>query len=311
VLNCDFFPRADAAVSNVGEYFYALVPDSLGGGILQWDKSIRATLIHEVKHVTSNAARFTNPAATALEERWLEEATAVHAEEIWARTQFGNPWKGNATYAQTLFCERRFGIASNPQCRGKPLVMYGNYSLLYDYLEQNERYTPMGPTDDDDFVFYGAAWNLVRWAADNYATSEQAFFTALTQAAATGTTNLAARTGRPWPEMLSDWSIAVANDDRPGFTPAREQHKIQTWNTRDIFAGMNSELPQSFPRAFPLQPRAITMGAFTQTVSALRSGSFSMFELTGSAGGQVLELRSATGTAAAPPGLVMQIVRIQ
>lgn len=311
VVNCDFFPRAQAAVSNEGEYFYALVPDSLDGGIRIWDKSIRATLIHEVKHVTSNAERFVNEAATALEARWLEEATAVHAEEIWARTHFGNPWKGNATYAQTLFCERRFGIVSNPQCLGKPLVMYGNYSLLYDYLEQNERYTPLGPVDDDDFVFYGAAWNLVRWAVDNYATTEQAFFRGLTQSALVGVANLEARTGRPWPEMLSDWSLAVATDDRAGFAPAREQHRIQTWNTRDIFAGMNGELPANFARPFPLVPRAISFGTFTETVAALRSGSFALFELSGSGSAQILELRGTTEAQVAPPGLVMQIVRVQ
>ncbi|MFL5581526.1 MAG: hypothetical protein ACJ8AO_14245, partial [Gemmatimonadaceae bacterium] len=92
VLNCDFFPRSEAGVSNEGEFFYALVPDSLGGGIRDWDRGIRATLIHEVKHVTSNAERFARNAPT-LEERWLEEGTAVHSEEIWARTQFGNTWK--------------------------------------------------------------------------------------------------------------------------------------------------------------------------------------------------------------------------
>ena len=62
-----------------------------------WYWSIRATFIHETKHVASYVARVVNGTGN-FEVSWLEEGTARHAEEIWARQIYGAAWKGNARY---------------------------------------------------------------------------------------------------------------------------------------------------------------------------------------------------------------------
>jgi uncharacterized protein YjdB len=96
VVSCDFYPASQAPSSNLGEYFYAVSPTSAAAGYgsgtrESWRRQIRATIIHEVKHITSFAERFARNAS--FEELWLEEGLARHAEEQYARTLYGVPWE--------------------------------------------------------------------------------------------------------------------------------------------------------------------------------------------------------------------------
>ncbi len=50
-------------------------------------RTMRGTIVHEVKHIASYGAHIENPAATSFEESWLEEGMAMVAEEVWARGQ--------------------------------------------------------------------------------------------------------------------------------------------------------------------------------------------------------------------------------
>src|SRR5690606_18790484 len=119
--------------------------------------------------------------------------------------------------------------------------------------------------------FYGSGWGFVRWAVDHYAADEAAFLRALTQERSlAGVANLSARTGRPFAEMLADYMLALATDDRPGFSPARAQLRMPSWNLTDLFAGISENL-QGFPGPHPLVPRAITFGSFNVSVPSLRA----------------------------------------
>jgi hypothetical protein len=340
VLSCDFLPREGFPGStetfpgsNEAEVFYAAVPTKAGTGYAErydidsltadeWRWTIRATLIHEVKHITSYAERFARN-APALEETWLEEGTAMHAMELWTRTVFGNTWKGNADYRGTVYCDSHPATA---ECPDRPRVLVDAFYYLYSYLADVEALSPSVSDRDVDQIgtFYGSAWWLVRWAIDHYATSEADFLKALVQEPAlTGIDNLTARTGRSWAQLLADWTLASAVDDLPGFTPARAELTEPSWNLRDVFLGAHTDLGppsgrpaerQRFVEPFPLTPRPLAFGDFAAGAEGgitVMAGSAAYFELSGpQSAPQLLDLRGAAGGAPAPT-LGLAIVRVQ
>src|SRR5690606_33394761 len=107
---CDQFPNdAGNTASNFGEiiYLYQPIVDATGYANNtpdNWYRTIRSTVVHELKHLASYAARIAN-GAPSQESVWLEEGTARLAEELWGRQVVDDlPWKGNHGY----------GSSSNP-----------------------------------------------------------------------------------------------------------------------------------------------------------------------------------------------------
>jgi hypothetical protein len=318
VTSCDLFQRDSANLrsSNFGEYFYAFVPTAAGTGFSAntadfWLREIRETVVHEVKHLASIGAHLVND-ANSLEEVWLEEGTAFHAEEVWMRNSiYKVPWKGNSRYAATLYCDVR---PTFPQCTGAPFGTFDQFSILYDYLDSPGSSSLFGRVADNDFNFYGSAWSFVRWAIDRYAASEVAFLHALTQSAVnTGTANIVAQTNQPVDLMLGLWTLSLYLDDAPGVS-ANVDYDFPTWNTRDIYAGMNSDFPASngFPRAFPLIPQTVSMGTFAFDNVGIHAGSFAMYDLSGTTTiGQALGIAGSGGSGPAASTLRIAIARIQ
>jgi hypothetical protein len=312
VISCDFYPRNVSPSSNVGEIFYAFVPTDAGSGYPagvmtkdKWRRQIRAALIHEAKHITSFAEHLSRNAA--FEESWLEEATAMHAEELWSRTTYGSVWKGNTTYRNSIYCDARQTTA---ECADRPYVMQNHFSLLYDYLASVETLTPIGRATEADYTFYGSAWAFLRWVIDHHAQSDSAFLRPLTQEPTlSGLANVVARAGRPFPELLGDWSLAIAVDDYPNVSVARAQLAFPSWQTRDIFLSLSRDFP-GFPRSVPLATRLTQYGNFTADVT-VRGGTTAVFELSGlQTSTQLLELRTSTG-GPPPETMRMAIIRVQ
>jgi hypothetical protein len=320
VIACDLFTPAEIPSSNKAEIFYAYVPtlNTAGYGSnekLGWLRQIRPTLIHEVKHNTAfseRIARQPGKDTIFIEDRWLEESTARIAEELYSRTIYNSGAKQNLLYRPTIWCDIRAGNVAISQCLETPYVMFGHFDGLYDFLESNGSRTPLGEVASNDFSYYGSGWALTRWIADQYATSEAAFFKALIQQdTAYGTYNLEARAGHSWPEMLGDWSLAMMVDDYPGFTPQRVQLTFPSWNLRDIFAGMNTDIPSTFTKPYPLVPRTFPFGNFNDLVNTIRGGSFIMYELNGGAlTRQALELTAPNG-APVSRSIRLAIVRVK
>ncbi len=312
VISCDFYPRSVSPASNGGETFYAFVPtDPSAGypsGLLtkdKWRRQVRAALVHEAKHITSFAEHLARDAT--FEESWLEEATAMHAEELWSRTTYGSVWKGNTTYRNSIYCDAR---QTTPECADRPYVMQNHFSLLYDYLSSVETLTPIGRVTASDYSFYGSSWAFLRWVIDHHAPSDAAFLKPLTQEGTlSGLNNVIARAGRPFAELLADWSLAMAVDDYPNLTVTRPQLAFPSWQTRDIFLSLNRDFP-GYPRSVPLATRMVQFGNFTTDVT-VRGGSAAIFELGGlQTSTQLLELRTSTG-GPPPESMRIAIVRVQ
>ena len=312
VSGCDFFPPGEDGIeaSNLAEIFYAVVPTSAAPGFLNnsldpestkdaWRWNVRSTLIHEVKHITSVAERLAREVSQ--EETWLEEATAQVAVELYARGIYGTPWKANTNYVNGPYCDVR---PSWPQCAGRPDLLYHPLSFLQQHYGDPATRSVI---DGSESSIYGSSWSLVRWAIDHYAASESAFLQALTQQTPlTGIENLQARTGRTFEQMLSDWALAMATDDHANFAPSRPQLTMPSWQFRDIFAGMNTDFPNTYTRPYPPVSQFVSRESFAQTVSTMQGGTARSVELDlgSSAVGYAVELATTSAS------LRLNIVRL-
>ncbi len=317
VVNCDFNQVAQSPSSNVGEYFYAVVPTSPATGYANtdtkdfWLRLIRATVIHEVKHITAFGTRLLT-LSLPLEELSWEEGMARNAEELYSRTFYGTAAKANTGYLASLYCDLRFTQSTNQACFGRPLLMLRAIDNLYTYFGNTEQLTPLGRPFGGESSFYGSAWSIERWANDLFGTSESQFLKDWTVSPVTGVQNLEARNpGHSWEEMMGEWSLAMYQYDAAGFSPTNPHLRFLSWNIPDLFAGLSVDVPSLYPRRNPFNPHLQSFGNFGPTTVILNGGGVSYFELNGTQSArQLFEIRSFTG--GDPPSTIrVAIARVQ
>jgi uncharacterized protein YjdB len=313
VAGCDLYPASQdpsVAASNQAEVFYARsVTDTSStsttlDGRAQWLRQMPATMIHEAKHITAYAERLSR-SATVFEQVWLEEATAQVASELYGRAIHGNSWRSDATYNPTLWCESR---PTTPSCVGGIIAMGNHFAFLTDYLQNFENKSILSGTDDSDI--YGSSWLFVRWALDTYGgTSEAAFLRSLVQTSSrSGTPNMEAVTGKPFAQLLAEFTLMLASDNEPGTSAPFSE---PSWNLPDVFAGY-AELGTR-PTA-PLAMRTSATGQFTITSRNLRGGGAVLVRVGTSMSGatQLFELRSTSTAPLSPTSTVgMAVLRVQ
>lgn len=341
VASCDQFPNDDTSApgaggpytgsgingaSNFGEYFYLYQPAVVGTGYSRgntpdsWYRTVRATFIHESKHVASQAARAAKDAP--YEVGWLEEGTARIAEELWARKSiYDVPWKGNTGYGSAasprgIYCDVRPGWSECAGPRQPASAMQRHFSTLHTFLyAANSRLlSPFGATaSDSGSYYYAISWSLIRYAIDRYGASDADFLTALTDSTSTGAANLVERSGVPLERLLGGWALALAVDDYPGMTTPSADVQIPTWNFRGIYAGLHSDFPGTYPMAYPgpVGPDLSFGSLAPGDVTALRGGGVQLYHLSGTeTQAQLLRLQG-NGGGAPPPTLRLAIVRVQ
>jgi hypothetical protein len=283
---------------NGGEIFYGYAPKNANPEYGEetageWFWSIRSTVIHEVKHIASFAARLSSN-ATSWEDLWIEEGSAMAAEEIWARQVFSYGQNANVGYMASVGCEIR-GAFNLAPCEGKPGVMFLHFLQLRHYLGAPEARSPLGSAAANDASFYGSGWLFLRWLAENSGMTEREFFTQLTQTRDWGATNIERRIGRPFADLVAEWSMALALDDRPDVAPSNARFRINSWNVRDVYRGLNIEQPQIIPTPYPFAPTPLGFGTSTTDVQTVRGGGTKFFELSGTPQAQTLEFLGLSG----------------
>lgn len=332
VTSCDFFPRDDpnpnqeCHSSNEGAYFYAIVPDPNNTNASQridqatWERYVRGTLAHEAKHITSVSERYVHDANRAFDEAWVEEATAQEASEIWARKIYGSrTQRSDIAWADGPQCDYA-PVSANCVDPVEAILHHFNFLYLhYNNLETKSILSdPLGGIPDP--VIYGSSWSFMRYVTD-LMPDEGNFLRSITQVKNdAGVQNIETHSGIPFAELLGGFSLASLADNYPSATINDPRIRLPSWNTRDIFSGMNQFLvvgnpPRpAFPRGWPMNVRVVSYGNFNSAqaqVSDLPGGGWAAWELSGNqTGPQVIALRSPTGQAP-PPNLGLAIVRIQ
>ncbi|GEM49729.1 hypothetical protein [Deinococcus cellulosilyticus] len=169
----DWFPD-EIEHSNGGDVFYAATPSSFlprtsRESMLQYD--LPSTLVHELKHLIALGNRFVQ--GKFPEDSWLEEASAVAAEEL---SGYGTQ-KGN--YARN---KAAWGLASPQNVRVDPGVL-GNREADH---------------------FYGYNFLFLWWLAEQK--GHDHFWKRLTQGSLTGQQNLSQVMGQPFAELMLAWA---------------------------------------------------------------------------------------------------------
>jgi len=325
-VSCDLDPTLPS--SNAGAFFYAIVPTSTTSGYANgesrdsWLRQVRATVVHEVKHIATFAERRSRALSLdpVLTDISWEEGMARVAEELYARTFYQSGAKANLRYAASVGCDLTY-LTFGAACQDRPVLMQRHFEALFTGLSASQSLSPLGRAQATDVSFYASAWALLRWAIDHYGPTETQFLTAFTTGAATGVPALEARTaGHPWEEMLGEWSLAMYLDDLPGFTAANARIDFPSWNLRNMFLGLCGDLGpcttptnavQQYPRPIPQQPRAVSFGNFSSPVTTMVGGGYTLFDLGGTqTARQLLELKGPNGTD--PPSTMrIAIARVQ
>jgi hypothetical protein len=328
VNGCDFLPFATSgplpALSNVTEMFYSLTPASPNGfTVTQWEKELRATSAHETKHLVSYTDRILNN-SPVFEQIWLEEGLAQESSEIWMRHFNQATWKGNANFQQTVACEINLGV--NAPCDladNKPLALaIGHLPFLFMYLQAESQSNSEGLGVDTPSN-YGAGWAFARWATDQYATPDEGTFiqSLVNEPSLNGLANLSLHTGQSIPLLLVFWNLASAIYATPTYTAADARITIPSFNFADIFKVGQTQLTcsgkpcglftSSGTPVYPVQPIALTAGAFSHTVHGVPGTAAAFFLLSASTPGtEALQLESGTGgTISTSSGFRIGIIR--
>ena len=313
VSACDLYPAyQDPAVagSNEAEIFYArTVTDTTTdlttlNGRSQWRRQMPATMIHEAKHIASYAERLAR-GATQFEQVWLEEATAQLASEMFGRAIRGNTWRGDATYRETLWCESR---PTTSGCAGGVLAVTNHFSFLSNYLQGFESKSILSGAEDSDI--YGSAWLFTRWLADTYGGNDEgAFLRKLVQTGTlSGTANVEAAAGRPFAQLLGEFTLMLAADN---LANAAAPYVQPSWNLPDMFAGY-AEIDSRPPA--PLAMRSSTGGAVSISGRNVRGGGAILLRLGPAGAGrtQLLELKSTpTAPLSSTSSVGLGVVRVE
>ncbi|HUP88300.1 MAG TPA: hypothetical protein VM100_03070, partial [Longimicrobiales bacterium] len=324
VSSGDFLPTSQCVGSNFAEVFYARAPTAPGAGIGNdsvggWTRATRTVIIHEVKHITSFAEKISRGGTQSgyfAKDQWMEESSAMLAEELWGRGIFNYVPKSNVNYDQSIFCEVRPRQQSwGTKCNATmPLNIFDHFIYLYDYEADPENHSLVGQVNSNDFTFYGSGWAFLRWLIDTYVPSEGAFLKAMTADNVNpGIENLQIRTGKTFQDLLSEFSLALALDDLPGFTPSNAKYSFPSWNSRAIFAGMSADFSNQnfFTNPTPLRIRPSGFGKFSIDVSGVRGGGFSVLQISGTQSQkQLIEFKGPAG-AAFPAEMRINVVRVQ
>ncbi|MGK2963003.1 MAG: Ig-like domain-containing protein [Gemmatimonadaceae bacterium] len=311
----DLFPTSTCAQSNRAELFYLLTPDPdgsivpAGGGSgnkrtrSDVRQGTRGTIAHEFQHMINASERIRHPVTTELESVWLDEALSHFAEDLNGRTLKGLGETGNYTYDQLT--------ANGTQVNDFNAFFYQNFARLARYYQNPGPNAPTSQHADSSLAARGAAWALLRYAADHHAPAGdiKAFLKSLVPGPDTGVVNLRTKAGNVvFDSLAAGWMAANAADDA-GISGLAAKYTYRTYHMRSNVARVNTP-----SQTFPLLVTPITGPTFTANPLQARSGSGNYFRLSRVAGAPARLFRMTNAdltTAATFSGATFIIIRTQ
>ena len=303
----DLFPTSDCAQSNRAELFYALAPDpegSINGNkrtAADVRQGTRGTIAHEFQHMINASERIRNPQTIDLESVWLDEALAHFAEDLNGRRLRSLNETGNYTFEQ---------LTSNGGQSDFNSFFYQNFARLGIYLANTAPNSPTSENVDESLADRGAAWSLLRYAADHYAPSGdvKSFIKSLVPGPDTGVVNLRTKAGNVvFDSLVAGWMVTNFADDA-GIPGVNAKYTYRTYNMRSNVSRVNSP-----SQSFPLVPAVISSATSSNSLQ-VRSASGAYFRFTQPAGGpaRIFRFTNVDGTTAATfSGATLIIMRTQ
>lgn len=304
----DLFPVAQCPQTNRAEVFYVLAPDP--NGVINGNKrttaqvrqGTRGTIAHEFQHMINASERIRHPVTTELESVWLDEALSHFAEDLNGRVLRGLNETGNYTFEQLT--------NQGQQVNDYNAFFYQNFARLARYLQNPAVAAPTSRLADSSLAARGAAWSLLRYAADHHAPGGdiKAFTRSLVPGPDTGVVNLRTKAGNvAFDSLTTGWMVANIADDA-NISGLAVKHTYKTYNMRNNVSRANTP-----NQGFPLIPVQIDATPFSATLQ-VRSASGSYFRFGHAAGADPRWLRMTNTdltTAATFPGATLIVLRTQ
>ncbi|MCC6318491.1 MAG: Ig-like domain-containing protein [Gemmatimonadaceae bacterium] len=285
--------------TNEQEIFYLLAPDpnaTINGnarttaGVRQ---VTRGTIAHEFQHMINQSVRQYNPEVKAFEVAWLNEALSHFAEEVVGRrvSGFGD--------FQSL---RTSDVNPSASQQNDYLAFYRqNLTRFRFWLLHPDTASPTSARTRTELAQRGAAWALVRYAADHYSSGNaRAFFRNLAKGPEVDIANLTLRAGRTFDEVIGGWLVANYTDNLaiPGLNP---RYTYASWDMRDVQSGVNNGVYPLLVTSFP--------GTFTST-SFSGSGNYYLHRRAAGSPAVTLNLKTPGGGTVTNSGARIWVVRL-
>jgi hypothetical protein len=316
----DFFPTVDTpkaagcAQSNGAEIFYLLSPDPTGRfGNVRSTSSVRqgtrGTIAHEFQHMINAGNRFQAacPPTCSFESTWLDEALAHFAEDAVGRVQRGFGDLQTLTFADVLPCN-----APCSQRNDFNAFFFQNLARLTYWMDKPDQFSPTSAMADTSLATRGAAWAIVRYAADNYSNGLPRTFThALVAGPDTGVKNFAAATRVPIDTVVKGWLVSMYADHL-GITGLNAKYQYQSYNFRSVMPPVAQSVLSQSTATYPLRIQSIGSGSDNISAKNL-SGTGSFFRLTVAAGATAknVKILDTSGNAASFVGEHVYVLRVQ
>lgn len=314
----DFFPtvgnaQAQAcAQSNGAEIFYLLSPDPTGRfGNVRSTSSVRqgtrGTIAHEFQHMINAGNRFQNPLVSNFESTWLDEALAHFAEDAVGRVQRNFGDLQTLTFADLVPC--------NSPCSQRNdfnAFFFQNLARLTYWMDKPDQFSPTSAMADTSLATRGAAWAIVRYAADNYSNALPRTFTrALVAGPDTGVKNFAAATRVPIDTVVKGWLVSMYADHL-GITGLNAKYQYQSYNFRSVMPPVAQSVLSQSTATYPLRIQSIGSGS-DNIQSKNLSGTGTYFRLTVAAGATAknVKILDTSGNAASFVGEHVYVLRVQ
>ena len=316
----DLFPPTDQGggpgsfcpESNQAEIFYLLSPDPTGRfGNVRSTSSVRqgtrGTIAHEFQHMINAGNRFLNPAASNFESTWLDEALAHFAEDAVGRVSRGFGDLQTLAFSDVLPCNSPCSQANDFNA-----FFFQNLARLTDWMDKPDQFAPFSKMADTSLAVRGAAWAIVRYAADNYSNADpRALTRKLAAGPDTGVKNFAAVAGAPIDTLVKGWLVSMYADHLAiANLPAKYQYR--SYNFRSVMPPVAKAVLGQATATYPLRVQSIGSGSDNIT-GQNRSGTGTYYRLTVAAGASAKNVKvlDTSGSNASFVGEHVYVLRVQ
>ena len=298
--------------SNEGEIFYLLSPDPTGqfGNVRQTDdvrQGTRGTIAHEFQHMINSGNRLFNSAVEEFEATWLDEALSHVAEDAVGRVSRGFGDLQTLTFQDVLPCNTPCSQANDFNA-----FFYQNFARLTYWMKDPDQYAPFMKMADTSLAVRGAAWAIVRFAADNYSNGDPRAFTRKLDAGPdTGTKNFSTAAKTPIDTLVKHWLVSMYADhlNISGLDPS---YQYKTYNFRSIMPPVAKAVLNQSTSSYPLFVQSI--GSGSDNLSGKNhpgSGTYYRLTATGGAGTKTVRVVDAQGNNASFVGEKIYVLRVQ
>ena len=313
----DFFPTTPepgqpantaCAQSNRAEIFYLLSPDPTGRfGNVRTTSSVRqgtrGTIAHEFQHMINSGNRFNNPAAD-WEVTWLDEGLSHLAEDVVGRVQrgFGD--------LQTLTLSDLLGTTP-AQGDDFDAFFYQNLARLSYWMANPDTSSGISARTDQNLSSRGAAWSLVRYAADNFSGSQpRVLAKKLAAGPDTGIKNFTSATNTPLDTLVAGWLVANYADHL-GIVGLDPKYQFKSYNFRNVMPAV-AQAVLNTSRTYPLKVQAIGSGSDNITAkNRTGTGTYYRLNVAANSGAKNVKILDAAGNVASFTGAHVYVLRVQ